>query len=77
MPKLLIQSRAQSYKMTQHPLSLSRGLPSRLLLRFVLLPSSSSIISAGRTDMCTTLGLSVLNWYSANCQFIHLKLDPY
>lgn len=39
-------------------------LPSRLPA-LALLASSSSIISAGRTDMWTTFGLSTLNWYPA------------
>jgi len=50
---------AALYRMTQQPLPPSRVLPSRLLL-LPLPASSSSIISAGRTDMWTTLGLSGL-----------------
>jgi len=46
--------------MTQQPPRLP-PLPPWLPLVLLLAPSSSSIISAGLTDMCTTLGDSALN----------------
>jgi len=49
--------------MTQHLLPVSRPWLSLPPL-FPFAASSSSIMSAGRTDMCTTLGFSALKWYS-------------
>ena len=63
-PKRRETGRVFVHKMTQQPPPPSRPLPSRPWdLPFAV--SSSSIISGGRTDMWTTLGLSWLNWYSA------------
>lgn len=52
------------YKMTQHRLPLSRLWPSLPPVLPPFAASSSSIMSAGRTDMCTTFGFSALKWYS-------------
>lgn len=59
-PKRHAEKTHAFYKITQHPPPPSRALPSRLLV-LPLLASSSSSISAGRTDMWTTFGLSELN----------------
>lgn len=74
----LEKSRTQlgAYNMVQQPPPLGRLLPF-CDGALPLAPSSSSIMSAGRTDMCTMLWLSALNWYSVTSRLAKASQLPW